>query len=336
MPSRILITGYSGFVGGYLVELCHTYYPDAALFGLSEHPNRSGATPGMRDLIPLTADITEPEPMRRAVARAQPDVVFHLAGQPSVAASWADPVRTLWVNAAGVIHLLEALRAEHLTPRVVLVGSGEQYGMVRPEDNPIREECVFRPANPYAVAKAAEDLYGYQYFVAYGMQVVRVRPFNHFGPRQAAAFGVASFARPIAEVEAGKAEPMLLVGNLTARRDFLPVEDVVRAYVALADRGRAGEAYNVGSGLARSIQEGLDRLLSRARVAIQVREHPSRLRPVDVPVVMADTTRLRADTGWAPSTDFEGALDRTLDYWRARAPAGDTGALPRPPPTQRR
>src|SRR5258708_3054797 len=316
MPSRILITGYSGFVGGYLVELCHTNYPDAALFGLSEHPNRSGVTPGMRDLIPLTADITEPEPMRRAVARAQPDVVFHLAGQPSVAASWADPVRTLWVNAAGVIHLLEALRAEHLTPRVVLVGSGEQYGMVRPEDNPTREECPFRPATPYAVSKAVQDLYGYQYFVAYGLPILRARPFNHFGPRQTSTFVVANFARQIALIEAEKAEPVLSVGNLQARRDFLRVEDVVAAYLAVAEQGQLGEAYNIGSGQARSIRAILDLLLTFTGTFIQLREDPARLRPVDVPLLEANTSRLRADTNWKPAVPFEFALQRPLDYWR--------------------
>ena len=321
IPSRILITGYSGFVGSYLIEACRAAYPHAALFGLSEHPPHPAPPLPSADVTRLVADITQPEAVRQAVARARPDLVFHLAGQPSVAASWADPVRTLQINAAGAINLFEALRAEEIASRVVLVGSGEQYGLVPPEENPIREDCAFRPANPYAVAKAAQDLYGYEYFVAYGMPILRVRPFNHFGPRQAGAFVVASFARQIAAIEAGKAEPVLLVGNLTAQRDFLPVEDVVRAYQAVAERGKAGAAYNVGSGRARAIQEILDLLLAHARVAIRVQEDPSRMRPVDVPVLMADASRLRADTGWEPSTDFAEALARTLDYWRAAVAA---------------
>ncbi len=317
IPSRILITGYSGFVGGYLVEACRAAYPDATIVGLSEHPPHPVPPPPLRDVTPLMADITHPDAVRQAVAQVRPDLVFHLAGQPSVAASWADPVRTLQINAAGAVHLLEALRAERPEARVVLVGSGEQYGMIRPEENPIREDCPFRPANPYAVAKAAQDLYGFEYFVAYGMPILRVRPFNHFGPRQAGAFVIASFARQIAAIEAGKAEPVLQVGNLTARRDFLPVADVVRAYLAVAARGAPGAAYNLGSGQARAIQEILDLQLARSHVAIRIQEDPARMRPVDVPVLMADTTRLRADTGWAPSLDFTAALEQTLDYWRA-------------------
>ena len=163
---------------------------------------------------------------------------------------------------------------------------------------------------------AAQDLYGYQYFVAYGLPILRARPFNHFGPRQTSTFVIANFARQIALIEAEKAEPVLSVGNLQARRDFLPVEDVVAAYLAIAEQGRPGEAYNIGSGQARSIRAMLDLLLTFARRSIQLREDPARLRPVDVPLLEADTSRLRADTNWRPAVQFELALQRTLDYWR--------------------
>lgn len=317
IPTRILITGYTGFVGGYLVEQCRNRYPQAELFGLSGHPTPITVTPGMSDVKLLVAEITQPEAVRQVVAQAQPDLVIHLAARSSVSASWQDPSGTLEVNAGGTIHLLEALRSEQLTPRIVLVGSGEQYGMVRPEDNPIREECPFRPANPYAASKAAQDLYGYQYFVAYRLPILRARPFNHFGPRQASTFVIANFARQIALIEAEKVEPVLSVGNLQARRDFLPVEDVVAAYLAIAEQGRPGEAYNIGSGQALSIRAILDFLLTFARTSIQLREDPARLRPVDVPLLEADTSRLRADTNWKPAVQFEFALQRTLDYWRS-------------------
>lgn len=270
----------------------------------------------MGDVKFLVADITQAEAMRQVVAQSRPDLVIHLAARSSVADSWKDPFGTLKINAGGTIHLLEALRSEQLTPRIVLVGSGEQYGMVRPEDNPIREECPFRPANPYAVSKAVQDLYGYQYFVAYRLPILRARPFNHFGPRQTSTFVIANFARQIALIEAEKAEPVLSVGNLQARRDFLPVEDVVAAYLALAEQGQPGEAYNIGSGQARSISAILDLLLTFARKPIQLREDPARLRPVDVPLLEADTSRLRADTNWKPAIQFEFALQQTLDYWR--------------------
>ena len=268
-------------MGGYLVEQCRIRYPQAELFGLTGHPTLHTALPGMSDVRLSVADITQPEAVRQVVAEVKPDLVIHLAAQSSVSASWKDPSGTLRVNAGGTIHLLEALRSEQLTPRIVLVGSGEQYGMVHPEDNPIREECPFRPANPYAASKAAQDLYGYQYFVAYGLPILRARPFNHFGPRQTSTFVIANFARQIALIEAEKAEPVLSVGNLQARRDFLPVEDVVAAYLAVAEQGRPGEAYNIGSGRARSIRAMLDLLLTFARRSIQLREDPARLRPVD-------------------------------------------------------
>ncbi len=303
-------------MGGYLVEHCRIRYPQAELFGLTGHPTLHTALPGMSDVRLSVADITQPEVVRQVVAEVKPDLIIHLAAQSSVSASWKDPSGTLRVNAGGTIHLLEALRSEQLTPRVVLVGSGEQYGMVHPEDNPIREECPFRPANPYAASKAAQDLYGYQYFVAYGLPILRARPFNHFGPRQTSTFVIANFARQIALIEAEKAEPVLSVGNLQARRDFLPVEDVVAAYLAVAEQGRPGEAYNIGSGQARSIRAMLDLLLTFARRSIQLREDPARLRPVDVPLLEADTSRLRADTNWRPAVQFESALQRTLDYWR--------------------
>ncbi len=315
--ARILVTGFSGFVGRYLVAACHAQYPEAVLFGVSSHPPLPSAERYALPITRLEADLLDSKQTHEAVAHSRPDVVFHLAAQSSVVSSWAEPVRTLEINAGGALHLFEALRAERLMPRIVLVGSGEQYGLVSPEENPISEECLPRPANPYAVSKVAQDLYGYQYFVAYGLPIVRVRPFNHFGPRQQPSFVIASFARQIALIEAGRAEPVLSVGNLQARRDFLPVQDVVRAYLALAEEGRPGEAYNVGSGSARSIEEILTALLHLAAVPIKVVVNPALFRPADVPLLVANTARLRSHTGWQSIVDFNEALKETLDYWRA-------------------
>ena len=315
-PSRILITGCTGFVGRYLIEQCRLHYPQATLFGLAAHSPSTNNPLNTHNIQLAIADITEPEAVHQVVAQARPAIVFHLAAQSSVAASWHNPLETLTINAGGTIHLLEALRTEHLMPRIVLVGSGEQYGMVRPEENPIREDCPLRPANPYAVSKVTQDLYGYQYFLTHQLPIMRTRSFNHFGPRQAAAFVIPNFARQIALIEADKAEPVLVVGNLEARRDFLPVEDVIAAYLAIADWGQPGAAYNIGSGHARSIRSILDLLLSFARIPIEVREDPARLRPVDVPLLEADTSRLQTHTGWHPTIPFEDALHRTLDYWR--------------------
>lgn len=319
---RILITGYSGFVGRYLVRECAKHYPGAEIFGLSNRPSDdsrgdSHTEPAVRH---LQADIGDADQVHGALAVAQPHIVFHLAARASVADSWSDPAATLQINAGGAVHLLEGLRAEGLTQtRVLLIGSGEQYGIVRPADNPIREKHPMLPVNPYAVAKVAQDLFGYQYFAAYGMPVLRVRPFNHFGPGQASAFVVAGFADQIARIEAGQAEPVLTVGNLAAQRDFLFVDDVVRAYIALANAGHPGEAYNVGSGVAHSIRQILDILLSFARVPIEVRVDPQRFRPIDVPLAFADTSLLREHTSWTPQVTLRNALLLTLDGYRQQA-----------------
>jgi GDP-4-dehydro-6-deoxy-D-mannose reductase len=315
---RILITGATGFAGGYLVPQCHAAYPSADLIGLSHRAPAGVSRQGNTRIAHLHADMCDPQAVRQVIAEVRPDLIFHLAGQASVAASWRDPFGTLAANAGGAVHLFEALRAEGLAPRIVLIGSGEQYGRVRPEDNPIAETCPQQPANPYAVSKVAQDLYGFQYFVSYGLPILRVRAFNHFGPGQADAFVVASFARQIALIEAGMHPPVLLVGNLTAKRDFLPVEDVVRAYIAIAMRGQPGAAYNVGSGVARSIAEIVNTLLGLARTRIEVREDPTRLRPVDLPLLVAEVSHVQSDTGWSPIVPFEAALAGTLEYWRKR------------------
>ena len=312
-----MITGIAGFVGSYLVEQCRTCYPRANIFGLYNRKRPQPATNAMEHVTALQADITRAEDVRRAVTEARPDLMFHLAAQSSVAASWSDPAQTLQVNAGGTLALLEVARLAQPTARIVLVGSGEQYGVVQPHENPISEDHPLRPINPYAVSKVTQDLYGYQYFVAYGLPVVRVRAFNHFGPRQSDTFVLPNFARQIALIEAGKAEPVVQVGNLEAKRDFLPVEDVVAAYLAVAQHGQAGEVYNVGSGKARSIAEILDLLLTFARVPIRVCQDAARMRPVDIPLLEADISRIQAHTGWKPTIPFESALKATLNYWRS-------------------
>lgn len=320
---RTLITGASGFVGRHLIERLRAEYPAAPIFGFSHTIHPADETYAHPHLSMLSGDVRSFADMRAAVARARPDWIIHLAGQASVAASWSDPATTLAINAGGAINLLEAVRAEGLAPRIVLVGSGEQYGVVAEQDNPIKETYAPTPVNPYAVAKQAQDLFGYQYWVSYQLPIIRTRAFNHFGPYQGDAFVVASLARQIAEIEAGLRPPTLLVGNLEARRDFLPVGDVAAAYIALAERGTAGSVYNVGSGAARPIAEMLEILLAFATRPIEIQRDPARFRPVDVPLIEADITRLRTETGWEPRIPLNLALRETLDYWRTIAAAGE-------------
>jgi GDP-4-dehydro-6-deoxy-D-mannose reductase len=203
----------------------------------------------------------------------------------------------------------------------LVVGSSEEYGRIAPGDLPIDEDTPLRPTSPYALSKVAQDLMGLQYHLTHGLHVIRVRPFNHIGPRQRPGFVAPDLASQIAAIEAGRQPPVLQVGNLEARRDFSDVRDVVRAYVMLLTHGKPGEVYNVGSGQSHSIQELLDSLLAMSRVPIEVQPDPARMRPSEVPEMIGDVSRLQTRTGWQPEIPFEQSLKDILDYWRAETAA---------------
>jgi GDP-4-dehydro-6-deoxy-D-mannose reductase len=306
---RALITGVGGFVGPYLVRWLQKT-TDWSLVGLCR---RDVAGEGYER---LALDLLEREPVRRTIAALAPDYVFHLAAQSHVPTSHQDAGATLANNILGQVNLLDACRELPNPPRILVVGSAEEYGLARPEEMPLREAQPFRPTSPYAVSKAAQDLLGLQYFLAYQLPVVRVRPFTHFGPGQSERFVVSSFARQIAEIEAGQRPPVLAVGNLEARRDFLDVRDVVRAYALAITVGTPGEVYNIGSGRAIQIGELLAQLLALSTVQVEVTTDPERLRPSDVPLLLADSTRLQEATGWAPAIPFAQSLRDMLAWWR--------------------
>ena len=311
---RALITGVGGFVGPHLVRLL-SRETDWELHGLCRCPV-SG-----QGYAPWVVDLLDRERVLTGVAEIAPAYVFHLAAQSDVAASHHEAAATLANNLVGQVNLLDACRELPAPPRVLVVGSAEEYGLARPEEVPLGEEQPFRPTSPYAVSKVAQDLLGWQYFTSYGLPVVRVRPFNHTGPGQSDRFVVSAFARQIAEIEAGLREPRLFVGNLETGRDFLDVRDVVRAYYLLLRSAEAGEVYNVGSGVGVRIGEVLDLLLGYARVQVAVEPDPQRLRPADVPLLVADNRKLREATGWSPEIPFAQSLRDTLDWWRERCRA---------------
>ncbi len=309
---RALITGVGGFAGPYLLrELARQ--TDGALYGLSRAPHRAATA-----CVPVVVDLLDRARVLAAVAEIAPTHVFHLAAQSHVPTSHNDDGATLLNNIAGQVNLLDACRALPVPPRVLVVGSGEEYGLVGPDESPLREDQPFRPTSPYAVSKVAQDLLGWQYFSAYGLPVVRVRPFSHTGPGQSDRFAISAFARQIAEIEVGQRQPVVYVGNLEARRDYLDVRDVVRAYHLALVRGEPGEVYNVGGGRVVAIGEALAMLLALSSCAIAVETDPARLRPADVPLFAADSARLRAATGWAPQIPFAQTIGDILDWWRER------------------
>ena len=310
---RVLITGVSGFVGSHLAD---TVLHQAAcqVWGVARQ-----AAPGLPPAVQqLEADLRDPVAVRRALDTAAPDLVFHLAAQAYVPVSWRDPWATLETNIHAQVNLLAALAERHAATRILVVGSEQEYGAVRPEDMPVDEETPLRPISPYAVSKIAQDMLGLQYYLSHGVQAVRVRPFPHIGPRQKPEYVAASWAKQIAEIEAGQRESVLRVGNLAVARDYTDVRDVVRAYWLVLQQGAPGEVYNIGTGTARPIQSLLDTLLGLSQVPIRVEVDPQLFRPVDVAVTVCDPSRLRAATGWEPLIPFEQTVSDILADWRER------------------
>jgi GDP-4-dehydro-6-deoxy-D-mannose reductase len=313
---RALVTGITGFVGGHLTE--HLTAQGDHVVGISA----SGRWPigleeiGRSVLIePFDLAGTDDPGLADLLARQRPEAIYHLAAQANPQASVANPRGTWALNLGGTLTLLEAVKASGLRPRVVIVGSGVCYGNPAPEFMPVREDCPLRPNNPYSASKAAADLLGVQHYLAHGTDVVMARPFNHAGPRQSSTYVLSVLARQVAEVEAGK-KPRVEVGNLDIIRDFTDVRDVVRGYRLLATRGAPGEIYNLGSGVGTKLADALEFLRSKATVPVEVHVDPARVRPVDQPLLVADPSKLRAATGWAPAYSIEQTLTDMLDYWR--------------------
>ncbi len=317
---RCLITGATGFAGRHLVERLRA--DGHEVFGTTRHapraPERRVAIPHLPPDHLFAVDINDRPALTNLVRHLRPDGVFHLAAITSVAASFNDPEAVYRTNLLGSLNLFAALRDAAAACRIVWVGSSDAYGQVPPDELPVAETHLFRPLSPYAVSKAAADLAAFQWSRAHGLDVVRVRAFNHTGPGQAAQFVCSDFARQLIEVERGTRPAQVDVGNLDAVRDFSDVRDVVRAYALTRQVGAAGEAYNVCSGTGRTIRDVLDTLIrvSGLRVAVVVR--PERQRPVDVPVLIGCAAKLRRATGWAPAIEWEQTLRDLLQDWRTR------------------
>lgn len=301
---KALITGSQGFVGHYLrQELENNGYE---VTGLDLQ-----AGEGV-----VAADLLNAEQVQEIVAQVNPDAVFHLAGQASVAKSWSIPQKTVEINVIAAINLMEAVRAVNPACRMVMVGSSDQYGNLGAAGSKVTEDLATNPQTPYAVSKMAQEKMARVYVRAYGMNICMTRSFNHGGAGQRKGFLIPDFASGVVAVERGEA-PCLRVGNLTARRDFTHVRDIVRAYRLIAEKGRSGEVYNVGSGITYSAQEILDKLCALANCPIPVEQDPAKMRPSDTPVICCDHAKLTRDTGWEPTISMDTIIQEVLDSWRA-------------------
>lgn len=312
---KALITGINGFVGSHLAEYL-LHHTDWQVAGTLYGPARL-IQPIRHRLELYPAELSHLAVVEFILDQARPDVIFHLAAMAVAGRSWQDPAGTITLNMSMQANILQAVANLKLDCRVLCIGSSEAYGAVSPEDQPIDEETPFRPTNPYGVSKAAQDLLALQYHLSHRLDTVRVRPFNHIGPRQGPGFVTPDFASQVARIEAGQQEPTLRVGNLEAQRDFTDVRDVIHAYHLLAVHGQAGQAYNVGSGQTHSAQEVLDYFVAHSHTPIRIEPDPARLRPSDIPLVICDYTRLHACTGWTPTIPFEQSLADVLEYWRS-------------------
>lgn len=306
---KALITGMNGFVGKYLQQALKAQGYTVAGTYLPVGDTAMGA-----EYYPV--DLLQPQQIAEAIQAYQPDEIYHLAGQSAVALSWAKPAMTMEINVNGTINLLEAVRQYKPDCKVLIVGSSDEYGPVAEADCPVDETHPLSPVSPYGISKLTQEKVAQLYAKAYGMAVLMVRPFNHIGPGQSTGFVVADFASRIADIEKGKTQPVLQVGNLHSYRDFTDVEDVVAAYILLMQHGAYGEVYNVGSGKALEIQSILEMLLSMSAVEIAVEIDQNKYRPVDVPLVVCDNTKLVQATGWQPQKPLQQTLLETLNYWR--------------------
>ena len=302
---KALITGSQGFVGHYLRQELENHGYEVTGLDLQ-------AGEGV-----VAADLLNAEQVREIVAQVNPDAVFHLAGQASVAKSWSIPQKTVEINVIAAINLMEAVRAVNSACRMVMVGSSDQYGNLGAAGSKVTEDLATNPQTPYAVSKMAQEEMARVYVRAYGMNICMTRSFNHGGAGQRKGFLIPDFASGIVAVERGEA-PCLRVGNLTARRDFTHVRDIVRAYRLIAEKGRSGEVYNVGSGITYSAQEILDKLCALANCPIPVEQDPAKMRPSDTPVICCDHSKLTRATDWEPEESMQVILEQTLAYYRSR------------------
>ncbi len=321
MASRTLITGITGFAGGWLAETLLAR-GETQLVGVSRHDWPQELSHLREQVVRKHTDLCDASAVATLIRDIEPTRIFHLAGYAHAGRSLREPDAAWATNLQATQNVYDAVVRWGGKPRIVYVSSGLIYGGGRSADDRFSETAEFRPTSPYASSKAAADLLSYEYSITFGLDIVRARPFNHTGPRQSPEYVVPSFARQIVAIERGERPPLLETGNLTPRRDLTDVRDVVDAYCLLAERGRSGEAYNIARGEAVPISTILERLLACSSIQVQVRPQAGLVRGQDIAIIRGDATRLRSATGWQPRYSLDRTLADTLEYWRRRPVAG--------------
>ena len=305
---KALITGVDGFVGKYLFE--YLLEQGYEVYGTTISENYKND-----EINLIKMNLLDVEQVNKVINDIKPDKIFHLAGQSAVGLSWKEPALTVSVNVNGTVNLLEAVKNYSKDSKILIIGSSDQYGLIKPEECPIKESKVQNPQSPYGVSKKAQEEMCKLYVKAYNMNIIMVRAFNHIGAGQSKNFVVADFASKIAQIEKGS-EPILKVGNLETFRDFTDVRDIVRGYNLLLEKGKIGEVYNIGSGKEIKVNELLKKLVSMSKKEIKIEVDPTKFRPVDVPLIVCDNTKIKRDTGWEVEFFIDNTLKEVLEYWR--------------------
>tara|TARA_B110000263_G_C15277098_1_gene496390 strand:+ start:466 stop:1449 length:984 start_codon:yes stop_codon:yes gene_type:complete len=317
---RILITGITGFVGSHLADLA--LEKNCEVFGLKRwNLSRMRNVKHLIDKINwIDCDITDPVSVKKAIEKANPDKIFHLAAESFVSPSWDHPTHYMDVNYKGTVNILEAIRELKINPRILIPGSGEEYGEIPENELPITEKTTLIPVNPYAVTKIAQDLISHVYHITYGLNVIRVRAFNHEGPRRDNVFGIPWFAYQIAKIEKGLQEPIIKTGHIEDKRNFTHIRDMVEAYWVAIEKCIPGELYLIGSDEPEKIytyRQVVEILIKLSSVNdIKIERDEKYVRPTSVPRLIGDTSKFRELTGWSAKIPIEKILQDTLDYWR--------------------
>jgi len=299
---KALITGGFGFVGQHLA------------FELKNNDYQVFSTD--RIGMGIKMDILDYDEIRFVLEKVRPDIIFHLAGIAYVPSSWKDPELVIKTNTIGSLYLFDAVRSVGIDPIIQIAGSSEEYGLVLPEECPIKETNPLRPLSPYAVSKIAMDMLGYQYFKTYGMKIIRTRAFNHEGYGRGEQYVTSTFCKQIAEIEKKLKPAIIYHGDLSSERDFTDVRDMVRAYRLAVEQGQPGEVYNIGSGIKHTVSEVLSIVKKLSKVKVMDEIDPKRMRPSDVKTLLCDSSKFKKLTGWKPKYKLEETLSECLRYWR--------------------
>jgi len=316
---RILITGITGMAGSHLAEYLQSIHR-YEIFGTCRWRSNKDNIRKIEQSVHLhECELKDPHAVTRLIQDIRPDRIYHFAAQSSVSSSWNSPQDTIINNITSQLNVFESVRLLELKKtRILVTGSSEEYGLVHENELPVNENNQLRPMSPYGVSKVTQTAMAFQYYKNYGIHIVRTRSFNHTGPRRNETFVTSNFAKQIVEIELGKKDPVIYVGNLSAIRDFSDIRDVVYAYVIALENGTPGEMYNIGSDNSFSIGDVLNMLLSMSDVKIKIKKDLSRMRPLDVPELRCDSSKFRRETGWKPEIDFKTTLQDLLHYWRLK------------------